>query len=536
MKAFRNCIGLMLLLFVIAIGCTTSTQQTNQPHLGSISFPVTASDEAANHFEEGVLLLHSFMYSEAAESFQKAQSVDSDFAMAYWGEAMTKNHPLWTQQYYEPGQAILNKLASTQEERLAKAPTEFEKDMLMGAEILFGEGTKLERDDLYAGHMEKLYDKYPGNHEVAAFYALSLLGSVDEGRDYDVYGKGAKIAEGILAENPSHPGALHYLIHSYDDPDHAPLAIDAANNYSQVAPDAGHALHMPSHIYIAMGMWDEVISSNIRSYEARLKKNERTNGKGWNLHAYHWLLYGHLQKDERAKADTIMSRMTDYMTYSDHDYTKYYGIEMLGVYLAESDDWNGDFANTYIDYDPLNVQSKSAYLFIQGYQNYLKGDQESLEKIIGTIEEEIVTAANQLSIRGVTVCAGTTYAARAPNQDDIDISTVLVLELKAALGLLTQQPDENVEQLLKEATELEKQISFAFGPPAIVIPSYEMYGDWLLSKERYQEAIAQFDLALAKGPGRKKALEGKLKAAKGLGDEALQIELEKQLSQQLTIS
>ena len=190
------------------------------------------------------------MYGDAAEAFLKAQEADENFAMAYWGEAMTKNHPLWSEQDFDEGRAILSRLAPSQEERLAKAPTELEKDFLMAVELLYGDGTKIERDDAYAQHMGKLFNKYTDNHEIAAFYALSLLGSVEAGRDYEVYGKGAKIAQSILDENPRHPGALHYLIHSYDDPDHAPLAIEAANNYSKVAPDAGHALHM-LHISIS---------------------------------------------------------------------------------------------------------------------------------------------------------------------------------------------------------------------------------------------------------------------------------------------
>ena len=122
--------------------------------------------------------------------------------------------------------------------------------------------------------------KYPEHHEVAAFYALSLLGSSKSRKDDDNYEVGAKIAQSIISENPHHPGALHYLIHSYDDPDHATLALDAANRYSKVAPDAEHALHMPSHIFVALGMWDEVINSNIASYEAsvvRMKKKELDN-------------------------------------------------------------------------------------------------------------------------------------------------------------------------------------------------------------------------------------------------------------------
>ena len=279
-------VSLLSLVLMLTVGCEPTKKLGETVSLGNIDFKVTSTPEATDAFEKGVLLLHSFMYSDAADEFRKAQEMDSDFAMAYWGEALSYNHPLWSEQDYEKANEALARLGETGDERIAKAPSEFEKDIFRSVEIMYGESSKIERDDAYASYLGTLSDKYPTNHEISAFYALSLLGSVEEGRDYNVYEKGAKIAEGILEENPSHPGALHYLIHSYDDPDHASLALEAANNYSEVAPDAGHALHMPSHIYISMGMWDEVISSNIRSYEARIKRIEENRSTGWNLHAY----------------------------------------------------------------------------------------------------------------------------------------------------------------------------------------------------------------------------------------------------------
>ncbi|GAH04161.1 unnamed protein product, partial [marine sediment metagenome] len=191
--------------------------------MGSVSFEVTGDAKAIPHFQEGLLLLHSFEYEDAAVAFQSAQDADADFVMAYWGEAMTKNHPLWNAQYTDEASEILNRLGPTTEQRLAKAQTEIERDFLEAVEILFGEGEKKDRDQLYAAHLQIMHDLYPEHHEVAAFYALSMLGSTSEGRDETIYEKGAVIAQGILEENPQHPGALHYLIHSYDDPVHEPM-------------------------------------------------------------------------------------------------------------------------------------------------------------------------------------------------------------------------------------------------------------------------------------------------------------------------
>jgi len=274
--------------------CNKNEPQTD--YLGIVKLEVSGTKTAIPHFEKGLLLLHSFEYVDARESFLKAQQVDPKMVMAYWGEAMTYNHSLWRGQDYLNGFSVLEKLELQGE---IEGQSSVEKDFLKAVEILYKPKTsKNDRDTAYMKYMEGLYKKYPSNHEVAAFYALSLLGSVAEGRNDSIYGLGADVAKRILKENAKHPGALHYVIHSYDDPDHANLALDAANAYSQVAPDASHALHMPSHIYVAMGMWDEVVSSNINSYQAslnRMNKKELDNdARGY--HAYHWLEYGYLQK------------------------------------------------------------------------------------------------------------------------------------------------------------------------------------------------------------------------------------------------
>ena len=263
-------LGLFLIVLVLAGSCKKNSPAPS--YLGVVSLEVTGNFKAATHFEKGLLLLHSFEYKDARESFQEAQNADPDMAMALWGEAMTHNHSLWSEQDYDDAKPVIEKLNALDISNCS----DLEKDFIAAVKVLYEPKTdKLERDQNYKAFMESLHQKYPDNHEVAAFYALSLLGSVPEGRDEEVYGQGAVIAQGIIEENPNHPGALHYLIHSYDDPKHAKLALSAADAYAVVAPDASHALHMPSHIYVAMGMWDQVISSNIASYEASLKRMER---------------------------------------------------------------------------------------------------------------------------------------------------------------------------------------------------------------------------------------------------------------------
>lgn len=524
-------LGAACLAFLGSCQKTSKVEETTS--LGTIDFKVTSNVEAIESFEKGVLLLHSFMYDDAATEFKKAQAADPDFAMAFWGEAMTYNHPLWSAQNYEKATKALSRLAASKDERMTKAPSDFEKDMLGGTEVLYGEGTKIERDDLYAQYMGGLYEKYPSNHEVAAFYALSLLGSVEEGRDFDVYGKGAQIVDGILKENPKHPGALHYMIHSYDDPEHAPLALEAANNYSKVAPDAGHALHMPSHIYVAMGMWDNVISSNIRSFDARLNRVEENSDLNWNLHAYSWLMYGYLQKGDQENVQQIMDKMNGYVDAKGYNtYTKSYLIDMVGNYLAETNNWDAAIPSLQFETEKMNIRFASGKLFIEGYQAYAKNDRALLNSTLAEIDAKILLANNELVTKGIASCAANGFASRPANQDDIDMAKIMSLQLQIAIGQLENKADEEIEKLMIEATELESKVSFSFGPPTIVIPTYEMYGKWLLEKGRYEEALAQFDRSLEKGPGRRHALIGKLEAAKGLDNESLMNDIQSLLSEQ----
>src|SRR5690606_12522759 len=187
----------------------------------------------------------------------------------------------------------------------------------------------------------------PSNQEVAAFYALSLLGSVPEGRDDAIYGKGAKIAKGILKEISKNPGALHYLIHTYDDPDHATLALNIANAYSKFASDAIYSLYMPSYIYVAMGMWDNVISSNIASYQASVDRMEEKNldNDARGYHAFHWLQYGYLQKENFEEAKKMVLDMKKYASEDQSKRARVHLVFLKGTYLCETDDWTGEVAN-----------------------------------------------------------------------------------------------------------------------------------------------------------------------------------------------
>ena len=236
---------------------------------GETDFHATGAAEAYPAFVKGLLQLHSFEYEAARASFREAREIDDGFYMAYWGEALTHKQPLWNVEDQDAARAALAKLAATPEERLELAPTERERAYMASVNRLFsGEGTEQGIETDYAEMLGGIYERWPDDLDAGAFYSLAILTTSHDGREFDKFMRAAAVTEEILDRAPRHPGALHYNIHSYDDPIHAPLGLRAARLYADVAPDAVHALHMPSHIFLALGDFEGVRDLNRRSYEA----------------------------------------------------------------------------------------------------------------------------------------------------------------------------------------------------------------------------------------------------------------------------
>ena len=491
--------------FILFFIISCKQQETKKNHLGIVNITISGKESAQPKFERGLLLLHSFEYEDAREAFQQAQNEDPKMAMAYWGEAMTYNHCLWQEQDYEAATTVLAKLDGLE---IEKSTTEIEQDLIEAVHILYQPKTeKPQRDLAYANFMEGLYKKYPSNQEVAAFYALSLLGSVPEGRDDIVYGKGAKIVQGILKENPNHPGALHYLIHSYDDPDHANLALNAANAYSKVAPDAGHALHMPSHIYVALGMWDNVISSNIVSYQASINRMEqkKLDNDARGYHAFHWLEYGYLQKGNYEEAKKMVLDMQKYASENPSKKARVHLVFLKGTYLNETDDWKGNVADIPVDIADLNISVRSQYHFLEGMKAFKKGNLQKLDSLINTMDQDHNREVFVVSEGSAKLCSAVTRdEATEMDLKEAEIRQNQLLALRAELGNNTKLAEEH----FIKSIAIENSISYSYGPPSIQKPTHELYADWLLSQNRNVEAAKQYELALKNGPGRLRALKG----------------------------
>ncbi|WP_138431193.1 hypothetical protein [Fodinibius saliphilus] len=281
--------------------------------LGSIDFPTSATGKAQKEFLTGVLALHSFWYPEARDHFQRAQDLDPSFAMAYWGELMTYDHPIWEQHNQTAGSKVLKQL-NEQINKNEVSWTEREKRYIEAVRILYNDNKEMEkRRTQYAQAMQQLYEKYPSD-ETLAFSALASMTTPDYSYSNPNPDQLVPIAaklEQLYKHNPKHPGGMHYLIHIYDNSTFAKMGIRPANDYSEVAYSSSHAIHMPSHIFKQLEMWDKVIQSNIRAYKASVDWQTRTNRllKERDYHSYRWLFEAYLTVEKFGKACDIIKNM-----------------------------------------------------------------------------------------------------------------------------------------------------------------------------------------------------------------------------------
>ncbi len=451
------------------------------PRLGTIAFPTSGPPAAQEQFLRGVLYLHSFEYPQAAAAFRRAQEIAPDFAMAYWGEAMTHTHPLWNEQNLDAARAVLARLAPTRAARLARAPTPRERAWLEATEVLYGDGPKALRDTLYAQAMERVLAAH-GDDEARTFTGLALMGLSQSVRDIPTYMRAAALADEVFQSNPDHPGAAHYVIHAFDDPIHAPLGLRAARAYSGIAPDAAHAQHMTTHIFLALGLWDDVVSQN----------NVAVRATAWVPgHYSHWLVYGEIQRGRWTEARRILETVRGNIQ-PDRQRQRTELVFMRGHYLLATDDWSGPVPRWTWEI-PAGSLAAAVDAFTRGYGAWRAGDRAGIARAL----TELGAAAG----------------------DPIQRRKHAVFEHQLrALARLEAGATEEAVQLVREAAAREDSLPMEFGPPDVVKPSHELLGEVLLRAGRAAEARRAFSRALELAPGRSLALAGLVRAAAAAGD------------------
>lgn len=481
--------------------------------LGTIAFPTSGAPDAQPAFLEGVKALHSFQFDEAAVAFRRAQEIDPGFALAYWGEA-SYNHPLWAEQDTAAARAALERLAPALEGRLAEAELDKERTLMEAVDLLFyGSQDKLERDRAYAERMTAAHERWPDDHEIAAFYALSLLGTVRPGETgFRRQARAAAAALEVFEENPEHPGAAHFIIHAFDDPEHAPLALPAAQVYAEIAPASAHALHMPSHIFVQLGMWEEVVSSNIESYEAAVELNRRMNlpeGRS-DFHALSWLAYGNLMLGHHDAAAENLRRAREAVERNPGDANVLDGyLGMRARQIIETGRWeeipvraaDGGFEALVPGLARTATSTNAAWLYAAGASAAHRGD-----------DTRATAAETQLErLAGEREAAGDMHGAHQ--------LLIMAAEVAAANALAGGRTEAAVRRA-RQAFELEATLGAPSGPPVPVKPAAELYGQVLLAAERAGEARAAFDAALLRMPKRTPSLLGLARAARAAGDTA----------------
>lgn len=497
------------------------------PGLGTLAFPTSARVPAAQQaFIRGVLLLHVFEYPSAAAAFRVAEQLEPDFALAYWGEAMTDTHPVWDQQDVAAGRAALANLAPTAAARAAKAPTAREQRYLAAVEILYGDGPKARRDTLYSAAMGQLAAAYPADDEAKLFYALSLLGLSQGVRNVPTYLRAAAIAESVFSRNPRHPGAAHYWIHGMDDPDHAADALPAARALAGIAPDAGHGQHMTSHIFVALGMWDDVVAANENATRVvNASRQSRGLGPSFCGHYNLFLDYGLLQQGRVGEARRLLQQCRDQAAgqragSGDLDPDSYSFITMWSRYVLDVGRWTGDVARWPVDPGPAPAPRLS-FWFTRGFAAARQGDLDAARHALAAYEE----AARDV---GAVIDS----AGGGPSPDDREfLSRTEVLRLELA-GLVAGLAGDGAAALdtLRRAAVVEDGMAYAFGPPFVNEPAHELLGEELLAAGHPAVARREFEAALARTPGRTSVLLGIARAARAVGDAVATSRAEGQLA------
>src|SRR5688572_17051089 len=463
--------------------------------LGSITFPTSAPAEAQGAFIRGVLFLHSFEYESAATAFRESQRLAPDFALAYWGEAMTYTHPVWNEQDVARAREALSRLGPTPAARRAKAATAREQMYMDAIEQLYGQGPKARRDTLYAAAMERLAAAHPTDDEAQSFYALALLGLNQGVRDVPTYLRAGAIAEGVLKRNEDHPGGAHYTIHSYDDALHAPRGLHAARRYSKIAPAAPHAQHMTTHIFLAMGMWDDVVSQNIVA-------SGHNHGQWQAGHYTSWLGYGYTQQGRFDEARKHLETMRANYRRAPRRGEEPSLLSMRAQYIMNSERWTDPVIDWPIQAPNAGPIAHAMDVFARGYAALKSGKQMRASERL-----------NELFQLRMQAPSSDAYSSNGT------VTQILERQLRAMIGLPEMRP-EDVLRILREAARLEDAIPLEFGPPDVVKPSHELLGEVLLELKRPSEAQREFVRALELAPGRARSLLGLGRAAVAAGDKA----------------
>jgi tetratricopeptide (TPR) repeat protein len=461
-------------------------------------------DEAQALFTQGLASLHLFEYEDANEAFRRAQNLDPGFAMAYWGEALTYSQTLWRREDVAAARAVLGRLGPSSAARLARARRPAERALIAAVETLFGGGDAAPRHRRYADSMRRAHEQDRDDPDIAALYALALLGTVSrsligyeahEGHvpglaGSEVQERVARILERVLQAHPDHAGALHYLLHTFDDPDHAPHALAAARRLAAIAPDSSHARHMPAHIFLQLGMWRDAASADRDAFEASKSwaARKQLGAAVRNYHALSWLEYELLQRGKYAEVWNTLGELEPVVRTSGQTSLLSNLSSMRARFVVETRRW-GLMANerNFANVDDLFAIGMSA----------ARSRNEALSRM-----------------------AREGLAARAQSEREGDLRPAIAImerEVAALIELAGGRTGEAI-QILRAAASAEVRLPPPLGLPEPVKPAPELLGEVLLEAGRPREAIEPFEQALRRSRNRSLSVLGLARAHGAVGD------------------
>jgi len=474
-------------------------EELSEAQLGTVHFPSSCQSAVEKPIERGVAMLHSFWYEEAESEFSRIEKSDPRCAIAHWGLAMSLWHQLWNQ----PDMATLERGGSELKKARGLSATPHEKAYIAALATFYAHPRKpyAKRVAAYSNAMEQVYKRYGDDHEAAAFYALSLLAAEpgnDSGNRYRK--KAARVLEPLFREEPNHPGVAHYLIHAYDKPDMARDGLAAARRYAQIAPAAPHALHMPSHIFARLGLWQDDIDSNVRSIQATQKEvSEQMSGEGHQFHAMDFLIYAYLQTGREEDAQKIIDEVRAMPPMHD----------MYGM-----------------GYDP-RLFALSAFPASYALELHRWTDAAQLELVSGAGDYD----------QSLTLTARAIGAARSGSPDEARRDIAQLDGIRRKLASDKKNHEDAYHALTDELTITRGWLAFSEGKheegvrllaavggkeegeaeASELIPTHEMIADMLLEGGHAEEALREYETSLETDPGRFDSLYGAALAAEKAG-------------------
>jgi tetratricopeptide (TPR) repeat protein len=502
----------LLACVVIAVSFTAPAAAQLE-NVGQLSFPTSGSPEAQRHFLRGAAILHSFGWKQAIEEFQLAQKAQPGFAMAYWGETLCYNHPLNSQMDPKEPRAVLARLGPDRAARLAKAPTDREKGFLTAVEELWGEGDSRQRRVGYMNAMERLYKQFPNDDEVKTFYALSILSAAAglDDRTSRMNVKAGALAMEVFKKNPSHPGAVHYIIHAFDDPVHAPLALEAARVYAKIVPAVSHAVHMPTHIFIQHGMWNEVANQNMRAFTVAKELWQPGDVPGDMAHSGDWGQYGFLQLGDYAAARERIQAF-EWMASASKNPRAVNALSLVRArYIIETEEWK---------VQQVAADATNETILANGFSAVKTGDLATAEKMEALLAAKAAAAPGGAATANPHADHGAPAPPPQPGGGGSDAGKNVRIMHKEIAALIAQARGQNDQAiaLLKEATAIEESMRPPNGAADPVKPSHELLGEVLLQAGKAKEAAEAFDACLLLMPNRARSLMGAAKAYAAAGN------------------